>query len=368
MNQVLDLTKSLNTGYVVRARAPLRLGLAGGGTDVSPYCDQFGGAVLNATINLHATATLYENNENIVRFVATDIEKSEEHQCRDGYNVTQGLQLHRAVYSHFVKNYNNGIPIPLTVITNVDAPPGSGLGSSSALVVAMVQAFDEYFSSRKTEYEIARIAHHIERNDARLNGGRQDQYAATFGGVNFMEFGNNESVLVNPLRVKPRILHELEESIVTVFSGVSRDSAAIIDRQTDAIKTSSKSPLDAMHQLKAEAVNMKESLLRGDLREVASIIHRSWEAKKRTSTAISNELIEKIIKTGARHGAVAAKVSGAGGGGFIMFIVEPSNKKTLARALASAGYVVQPCQFTESGAKAWRTTPFARTHLLTQAV
>jgi len=337
----------------VRGRAPLRIGLAGGGTDVSPYCDDYGGAVLNATISLYAYATILPSPDGKVRFIANDMRRSETLEAATTYPTADGLRLHRGVYNRVVRDFGGGEPMPLTLVTSVDSPFGSGLGSSSALTVAMVEAFRGCLSLPLGEYDVAHLAFSIERADVGLNGGRQDQYAATFGGVNFIEFAANDRVIVNPLPLRPSTLIELESSTLLYFTGVSRSSAEIIDNQAAAIRAKSKPSLEAMHQLKREALELKAALLRGELHEIVDIFRRSWEAKKATAPGITTALIDEIYEATLAAGALAGKVSGAGGGGFMMFFVDPVDRDRVVATLEGMGGHVTRCAFTDKGATSW---------------
>jgi D-glycero-alpha-D-manno-heptose-7-phosphate kinase len=262
--------------------------------------------------------------------------------------------LLKGVHARIAKDYLGGEWRTLKVRTFSDAPPGSGLGSSSAMVVALVQAFAEYFSLPLGEYEVAHLAYDIERNDLKLAGGKQDQYAATFGGFNFMEFYDDHRVIVNPLRVKEWVWAELEASLVLYFTGVSRASADIIDQQSRNVQQRDAASIEAMHQLKQEAVQMKECVLKGDLRGLESTLQAGWIAKKRTATTISNPLIEQVEQIAFANGARAAKVSGAGGGGFMMFLCDPEQRIRLMRALQAQGGRILDFHFTQQGATAWR--------------
>lgn len=339
---------------IVRARAPLRLGLAGGGTDVSPYCDTFGGAVLNATIDRFAFASIQPRDDGRIVFRATDLQAAEEHAAAERLPDDEGLRLHRGVYNRMVSEFGGGRPMGLTLTTYVESPLGSGLGSSSALVVAMVEAFRETLNAPLGEYDVARIAFEVERIELALNGGRQDQYAATFGGFNFIEFSAGERVVVNPLRIKQSVVRELEASIVLFSTGASRESARIIDQQAASVSAGG-AGLDAMHRVKAEAIAMKEALLFGRVRDMAEILNRGWEAKKETSAAISNPQIERVYAAAKAEGALAGKVSGAGGGGFMVFLVEPERRAAVLRRLsAEPGCETSVCRFTADGAATWR--------------
>jgi len=339
---------------IVRARAPLRLGLAGGGTDVSPYSDLHGGLVMNATIDRYAHATVDESPDGRIEFHALDHVESGDW----GAGVTpQGegsLRLMSGAFARVVRDYLGGRAPAIRIRTYSDAPPGSGLGSSSTMMVAIVTALADYFALGLGEYEIAHLAFEIERRDLGLSGGKQDQYAAAFGGFNFMEFHRDDRVIVNPLRIKPWVSAELEASLVLYFTGVSRASAHIIDEQIRNVEAGAAKSLDAMHRLKEEAVVMKESLLKGDLRRFAEALQAGWLAKKQMASSINNPHIDAIERIAVAHGAQATKVSGAGGGGFVMFYCAPHDRIRLSRALLAEGGSIMDFHFTAEGAIAWR--------------
>jgi D-glycero-alpha-D-manno-heptose-7-phosphate kinase len=339
---------------VVRARAPLRLGLAGGGTDVSPYCDIHGGYVLNAAIDRYAYAVIKTLDEPVVRFVATDQQMEKVRPAEVPLPLNGKLDLHKAVYNHVVQNFNEGRPIPLELSTFCDAPAGSGLGSSSTLAVAMIRAFAELLNLPLDDYTIAHMAHQIERVDCGLQGGRQDQYSATFGGFNFMEFYAEERAVINPLRIKNWIICELESSLVLYFTGVSRESAHIIADQSNNVKSGAADALEAMHGIKREALAMKECLLRGDFPGLVDSMRFGWENKKRSAKTVSNPHIDAIYDGAIEAGALAGKVSGAGGGGFMWFFVPTEKRMDVIRTLTGFGGQVSNCHFTKHGTQAWR--------------
>jgi D-glycero-alpha-D-manno-heptose-7-phosphate kinase len=343
---------------ITRARVPLRLGLAGGGTDLSPYCDEFGGAVLNTTIDRYAYAFIEPSDDGRVHFIAPDMDVEESFPPDLAAMDDARLVLHAGVFRRMQRQFGDGTIRPLRVTSYVDAPPGSGLGSSSALVVALVEAFTARLGAPLGPYDVAHVAYEIERIELCLAGGKQDQYAATFGGTNFIEFHDGERVIVNPLRVSPAVLNELETSLVICFTGVSRRSEAIIVEQqrgmtSDAKHAPDAAVLDSLHQLKRDAVEMKEALLRGEIASMASILNRSWIAKKRTASGISTGRIEAIYELAFAHGATGGKVSGAGGGGFMMFLVPPNQRIAVVRALNAAGGTASGVHLTQQGAESW---------------
>jgi D-glycero-alpha-D-manno-heptose-7-phosphate kinase len=338
---------------LIRSSAPLRLGLAGGGSDVAPYCDLYGGVVLNASINLSSFCTIEPMEDDTVTFVAKDRGEVFNAPSAQSYDYDGVLDLHKGVYNRVVRDFNNGKPLPLRVTTWSDAPAGSGLGSSSTMVVAILTAFAELLRLPLGEYDLAHLAFEIERKDIGLRGGAQDQYAATFGGVNFMEFHENNHVIVNPLRVKQWILSELEVSSVLYYTGVSRSSDRIIAQQIQSYKSGGGKSVEAVHQLKRDAVAMKEALLRGNIRRFGEILGRSWETKRNLADQISNPEIENIMAVAREAGAWAGKVSGAGGGGYIVFIVDPVNRVQLINTLNKLDGDVVSFRFEPYGASAW---------------
>lgn len=341
---------------IVRARAPLRLGLAGGGTDVSPYCDTHGGYVLNAAIDRYAYAVIKELDEPLLRFVATDQQVEKIKAISDPIELNGRLDLHKAVYNHMVQHFNGGRPFPMELSTFCDAPAGSGLGSSSTLVVAMIRAFVEFLNLALDDYAIAHLAFNIERVDCGLQGGRQDQYSATFGGFNFMEFYADNRTIVNPLRIKNWIICELEASFVLFYTGVSRESAKIVAAQSNNVRDGAEDAIEAMHGIKQEALAMKECLLKGDFGGIVESMNKGWQSKKRSAALVSNPHIEQIYEVAFSAGALAGKVSGAGGGGFMMFFVPPEKRMNVIRALNRFDGQVSNCHFTKNGSQAWRVS------------
>jgi D-glycero-alpha-D-manno-heptose-7-phosphate kinase len=337
---------------VFRSKAPLRIGLAGGGTDVSPYSDLYGGAILNVTISLYARATLEWIPAPIIQIEAFDRNERVEYPLADALPINGELDLVKGVYNRLKKQGKlptNGMRIS----TQVDAPAGSGLGTSSTLMVAILGAFAEACKLPFGEYDLAHLAYEIERKDLGLAGGKQDQYAATFGGVNYMEFYGDDKVIVNPLRVKTEYLDELENNLLLYYSATSRESARIIEVQQKNVQEKRPQSLEAMHQLKGQAQQMKEALLRGRLDTIGEILDYGFQQKKRMAEGISNPWLEEIYETAQKAGASGGKISGAGGGGFMIFYCPGNARYSVAEALRKLGGMVQPYQFTQSGIRYW---------------
>lgn len=337
---------------IIRSKAPLRLGLAGGGTDVSPYSDQFGGAILNATIAMYAYATIKPLDNGKIILIASDRDEKYEFDATETLPIDGNLNLAKGIYNRIVRDFAIK-PLSFELTTFVDAPPGSGLGSSSTLVVAIIGAFVEWLKLPLGEYDIAHLAYSIEREDLGMAGGKQDQYAATFGGVNFMEFLANDKVIVNPLRVKEKWLHELENNLVLFFTETSRLSSSIIEKQRENVSNKNEKSIDAMHNLKEQAQRMKESLLRGEIDQIGEILHDSWQHKKQMADGISNSQIDFIYETAMNAGATGGKISGAGGGGFMIFYAPYTAKYNVISSLNQLGGKAMRYTFTNIGVTTW---------------
>lgn len=338
---------------IIRSKAPLRLGLAGGGTDVSPYCDEYGGAVLNATIDMYSYCTIEPTTDNQILFKATD--RNEIFKCPSitHLDIDNQLILHKGIYNRIIKDYHNGQPLSFRMATYSDAPAGSGLGSSSTMVVAIIKAYTEWLNLPLGEYDMAHLAYQIEREDLNLTGGKQDQFAATFGGFNYMEFHKNNQVIVNPLRIKNWIKNEIESSLILYYLGTSRESAAIIEDQIKNVKGGKQSSIRAMHQLKFLATEMKNAILQGKFVEFANCLNLGWESKKQMASSITNPLIDNTYDYIMTNGGKATKISGAGGGGFMMIVCDPKERYSLIEKLKKREGQVMSVQFAGKGAQAW---------------
>lgn len=338
---------------IYRSKAPLRIGLAGGGTDVSPYSDLYGGAILNATVSLYANATIEPLDENVIILEAIDRNETEQFEWSTSLPINGKLDLLKGVYNRIQKDY--GIPNHkgFRLSTYVDAPAGSGLGTSSTLVVAIIGAFTEILRLPLGEYDMAHYAYDIERKDLQLAGGKQDQYAATFGGVNFMEFYADDKVIVNPLRIRQQYLFELENNLLLYYTSTSRESAEIIKKQSKNVTEKKDRPIEAMHQLKQQAQMMKEALLKGKLNDIGEILDFGFRQKREMAEGISNELMDEIYETAKSSGATGGKISGAGGGGFMIFYCPGTSKYRVIKSLEKFGGRHRDYKFVEHGLTTW---------------
>lgn len=336
---------------IIRAKAPLRIGLAGGGTDVSPYCDNWGGCVLNACINMYAYATIEPRDDGKIEFRCEDRNEYKIYNSTNQLSINGEFDLLKGVYNRVVKDYVKK-PLSFTLTTYVDAPAGSGLGSSSTLAVAILKAFQEWQNITLSEYDLANVAWSIEREDLQMAGGRQDQYAAAFGGFNFMDF-NGEKVLVNPLRIKKEYLNELEFNILLYYTGTSRLSAKIIESQVKNAKNKNQVAIEAMHRLKKSSYDMKEALLKGEIDKMGILLNDGWKNKKKMSSSISNVVIDNIYSTAINAGASGGKISGAGGGGFFIFYCPKNTRYRVISELQKLGGEFRRFRFTNIGAESW---------------
>ena len=330
-----------------RSRAPLRISFCGGGTDVSPYPEERGGVVLSATINKYAYASVIPRRDAGVKITSLDYDVVAKYEHSKKVKFDGQLDLVKAVLKKL------GGSSGLDLFVHTDAPPGSGLGSSSTLVVALIGAFKEWSKRPLTDYEIAELAYRIERVDLKIAGGRQDQYAATFGGFNFIEF-TGDSTIVNPLRIKPSILNELEYRLLLCYTGQTRLSAGILKRQIDSYVTKKAEVVKALDCLKSYTSQMKNALLLGKLDALGELLHEAWLRKKKLDRDISSARIDELYSVARRNGAVGGKILGAGGGGYLLVLCRFDRKHVVAEKLEKAGGQIVEFGFEFRGLDTWK--------------
>ncbi len=333
----------------IRARAPLRISFGGGGTDVSPYCDERGGAVLSASIDRYAYATLDAGGPDL-RISSLDYDSSVACSVDEEFVYDGQLDLAKTVLDHFRREH--GLSDGLEVLLHNDAPPGSGLGSSSAVTVALIAALAQHLRLPLDDYQIAEKAYQIERIEAGIGGGHQDQYATAFGGFNFIEFADGHAV-VNALRLRPETLYELEYSLLFAHVGGTRFSAHIIDRQVENYRSGNAPAIAAMDRLKALAYEMKNALVLGRVPALGELLHEAWEAKKQMADGISTAQIDELYTEARKAGALGGKIPGAGGGGFMFFICKPGSRFAVQAVLQAGGAQIANFKFTHEGVRSW---------------
>jgi D-glycero-alpha-D-manno-heptose-7-phosphate kinase len=333
---------------IVRGKAPLRLSFAGGGTDVSPFPESEGGAVLSATIDRYAYGSLHPRSDGQVHIDSVDFGAKVGFHLNDEVVFDGQLDLVKAA----IKRLGGGTMEGYDLVLRTNAPPGSGLGSSSTMMVALVALLQDHYRLPLGEYEIAELAWQIERLDLGIKGGLQDHYAATFGGFNFIEFGDR--VVVNPLRIRDDVVNELEVNLLLCYTGVSRESARVIEDQTARVTAADDETLSGLRAQKVLAVEMKTALLRGKLNDFGDLLSQAWEQKKRMSPLISTARVEEVHAEAVKHGARGGKVTGAGGGGHILFYCDFSRQHVVRAALERMGCVVSDFAFAPKGVTTWR--------------
>ncbi|MDN5361464.1 MAG: D-glycero-alpha-D-manno-heptose-7-phosphate kinase [Moorella sp. (in: firmicutes)] len=333
---------------IIRAKAPLRISFAGGGTDVPPYPQEHGGAVLCSTINKYAYASILPADSGVAVH-SLDYDLTVKYHSQEDLVYDGKLDLVKAAL-RIMEVGERGAEVYL----HSDAPPGSGLGSSSTVVVALVGAIKHWLQRPMTSYEVAETAYRIERLELGIAGGMQDQYAASFGGFNFIEF-LPDAVVVNPLRIRNDIVNELQYNLLLCYTGGIRLSANIIEDQVRNYREGRANSVEGLKELKEIAYQMKNALLLGRLDDFGSLLHAGWENKKKLSSHITNPHINELYEVARREGALGGKLLGAGGGGYLLLYCPYTRKHTVAEALARAGGQVVEWNFEFSGLQSWES-------------
>jgi D-glycero-alpha-D-manno-heptose-7-phosphate kinase len=335
----------------IRAKAPLRVSFAGGGTDVPPFPEREGGLVLSATINRHSYGTLRPRPDRQIAIQSVDFGMEVNWGIDDAMQFDGRLDLVKAA----IRKFGNGMRGGFDLFLHSNAPPGSGLGSSSSMMVTLIGLLREYHTLPLSDYEVARLAYVVERQELGLKGGIQDQYAAAFGGFNFIEFGS-EHVIVNPLRIDSNTLNELEMNLLLVYTGQTRLSDNIIEDQTERFEQSDEEAMAGLRMQKELAVEMKNALLQRKLNTFGELLGRAWEYKKKMSPRISTPFIDEAYELALKNGALGGKVTGAGGGGYMLFYCPFEKKHKIAEALTELGATPSEFSFDPRGLRSWRSS------------
>lgn len=333
---------------IIRSRAPLRISFCGGGTDVSPYPEEKGGVVLSTTIDKYSYATLIPQSEPVIHVKSLDFDIVAKYDVDHQLVYDGELDLVKAVINCISGANESGF----SMFLHSDAPPGSGLGSSSTMTVTIVGLMRQWLQKPWTSYDIAQLAYHIEREVLGIKGGKQDQFAATFGGFNFIEFHKDYTV-VNPLRISPIILSELEYHLLLCYTGKTRLSARIIETQVQGYIEKQTASVVALDELKQITVDMKNALLQGRLNNFGGLLHDAWENKKRLAKQITNRNIDELYEAARKHGALGGKILGAGGGGYLLVYCPFDQKHIIAAELERVGGQVVKFGFDQNGLQTW---------------
>lgn len=330
---------------IIRSRAPLRISFGGGGTDVSPFCENQGGAIIGSTINKYAYCSISPRQDEQVIVHSLDFDMTIKYNIKENIVYDGKLDLVKAALN--AMQVKKGCEVYL----QCDAPAGSGLGTSSTVMVALLSAIAKWQNKDLDYYEMADLAYKVEREDLKISGGYQDQYAATFGGFNFIEFSGRNKVVVNPLRINKSIINELQYNLLMCYTGNIHISANIIDDQVKNYKK--QDSFDAMCEVKALAYAMKDELLRGNLQGFGKLLDYSWQSKKRMSSKITNNNIDTLYTCAKQNGAIGGKILGAGGGGFLLIYCPYNVKHKVAEGLEAMGGQIMDWNFGLRGVQTW---------------
>ena len=336
-----------------RSKVPFRISFGGGGTDMPDYCKYHTGSVINTTIRLFTHTSLQLRDDTKVTFKWVNKDEYEEHEFDHQLDCSYGLKLFKATQNHICTRYQID-PIGYDIISYQDVPTGSGLGTSSTLIVSLIGIYMELFNLPLGEYDIAEMAIRIERIELAENGGKQDQYAAAFGGFNYMEF-KGDDVIVNPLRIKDSVQDELENNVVLYFTNFTRNSSDVLTEQVQKMKDKNKTSTLSLHALVEQAKLMKDCLIKGTIDDLGEILDYGFQQKKMLAKGISTPEIELLYETALKAGATGGKISGAGGGGFMFFYCPNNTKYDVIKALdkLKMGYH-QPFTWNKLGLRTWQ--------------
>jgi D-glycero-alpha-D-manno-heptose-7-phosphate kinase len=334
-------------------RSPVRISFAGGGTDLPAYYQRYGGAVLSTAINKYFYTILGSRSDRSIQIISSDLRVCESWSGLSAMDIEgSGLEIPVAV----LKELDREIYVDLFLASEI--PPGTGLGSSASVCVNVLKTLTNYLQVSLSKYDLAERAFDIARNVLQRHVGKQDEYAAAFGGLNFIEFLTDGSVRVQPLDPDPAIMTELQNNLLLFFTGAAHHSWNILAEQEKATAEQSRKPLEALHEIKDLAYRMRDAVQAGSLSRFAAMLHESWLAKKRVSSRISNSHIDAIYDLAIEKGALGGKITGAGGGGFLLLYCESPNQERVRHALAAQGLKEMTFSFDFQGAHVLVNDPF----------
>lgn len=333
---------------LMRGKAPLRISFCGGGTDVFPFPEEHGGIVLNCTIDKYAYATLSPRDDTKINIYSLDYDLLVRYDAMRELQFDGKLDLIKAVLTRMKQKRG------FDLFLHCDAPPGTGMGASGAICVLLIGLLAKYYNLSFSNYEIAEMAFRVETEDLKLAGGRQDHYAATFGGFNLIEF-NKDRTIVTPLKIDSQIMEELHYHLLLCYTQTSRCSGRLIDKQVRYYKNKRKETIEALFELKKLTYQMKDALMLGQLDELARLLHYAGELKNKMNPSTTTDYIDKLYKIALENGAVGGKILGAGGGGYLLLYCQFDKKHKISEKLEENGAKIVPFNFAYDGLRTWQT-------------
>jgi D-glycero-alpha-D-manno-heptose-7-phosphate kinase len=334
-------------------RSPVRISFGGGGTDLPGYYEQFGGSVLSVAINKYFYTVLTARNDGRIQVISSDLRVFENWHDIANMNLRGSpLEIPMAV----LKEMNCDIAVDLFLASEI--PPGTGLGSSASVCVNILKTLSTYLQQPISKYDLAERSFYIARQLLGKHVGKQDEYAAAFGGLNFISFHPDGSTLVEPIELNPAVLTELQQNLMLFFTGSSHHSWSILQDQESSTRKQNSAAVEALHEVKALGIRMRNALQQGDLRELGTLLHDGWEAKRRVSTKISTPHIDELYTLAREHGALGGKITGAGGGGFLLLYCELECQQNVREAMRRHDVHEMTFRFDLHGAQAIVNDPF----------
>ncbi len=326
------------------ARAPVRISFFGGGTDLPSYFEQFGGAVLSTTIDKYVYAVLNTTDNGNLQITSSDYRSFYRHPIGEPLVWDGDLSLPRAVMHEF------GVEHGVSMFLSSEAPPGTGLGSSSSVTVALIKALSAACGVMLSKQQVAELACRIETRKLGKPIGWQDQYAAAFGGLNWITFGA-DGARVQPMNLPMATLRRLEQSLLLMFTGVTHDSAEILRHQNNASRASSGAVIESLHAAKELANEARAMLSCGELDRFGALLDAAWRHKRCFAPGVTTPLIDACYAAARKNGALGGKIAGAGGGGFLLLYCEPDAIGRVETALGALGLRRFGFQFEGDGGR-----------------
>lgn len=322
----------------------MRISFGGGGTDLEAYYARYGGLVISTAINKYFYAIITTDESDELQVISADYRSLFRHSPYSDLFWDGDLALPKAILHHF------GIRQGLNLFLASEVPPGTGLGSSSAAAVALVRAASTLLEHPLTKQEVAELACSIEITKMGMPIGKQDQYASSFGGLNTITF-SSEGVTVEPLKMAPEARHTLERRLLLFFTGSSRESTSILKHQRASTQEQDGVVLAALHHINELAAQIQACLERGDLEEFARLLHASWQEKRRLAPGLSTGFIDACYALALEKGAEGGKITGAGGGGFLLLYCQEQAQEAVTTALEARGLKRMNFHFDQQGAR-----------------